>query len=515
MHPLMVLKYVKRKAYKLNFNKIIEKLDILIRQAEFEKVTNELLKLKEQNIPRRHISQLANIARRGQNNDFALEILNPIIRPQTPLESPANIKEMAEYGASLTRAGVLNESINILESLDHSNNPEVLLYRCINHFQIWEYEKAIPLLHKYLDSSILSDYQALVGKVNLVSSYMFLGKGSEIKLVLDEIINEASLRGHNLLYSIILQLSAQDKILNEQFDLAKSDLTESEKALKGSQHISAFYLKKWQAILNLLKSKGDKNSVIQIKKIQHEAGLLKNWETIRECDFYLSYIHRNDELFNQVYLGTPYVQYRKRVSEIYKPNFQIPTSIKWTMNNPHSNNSYEYELDVNKGKLTSQVSGMKVGQVMHKSLFLLTRDFYKPIQVGELFSQLFQDDHFNPTTSPERVFKAIGRLRNWLKENNIPIKILRTKGEYRLSGGGNCCLIISTEEKNLDRFDLQITELFKEFSYLPFTVADACKVLGLASRTTSRLIKKAMENNNIEKNGKGKATKYKFRKNIV
>ena len=82
-------------------------------------------------------------------------------------------QELIEYAGSLIEVGCLQEAFGYLERVDTKKFPEALLIRSFGLFANWDYVHAIPLLEQYIDNSKISDYQKLVGKINLAASMIF------------------------------------------------------------------------------------------------------------------------------------------------------------------------------------------------------------------------------------------------------------------------------------------------------------------------------------------------------
>ena len=148
----------------------IEKINELIVSGHGAEARRLLRSLVEKKVPRAERLSLATLARRSNLHGVALRPLNPVVRPTGKRRRSLTDKEKAEYAASLSYIGAAPEALAILRTVNADGVPESLLYQAFAHFSQWDYAAPIPLLRKYLQSSLITDYQRLIGKVNLLAA---------------------------------------------------------------------------------------------------------------------------------------------------------------------------------------------------------------------------------------------------------------------------------------------------------------------------------------------------------
>ena len=153
---------------RIALRELVQKVDGAIRAGELDLARSELRHVQSRKVPRALALQVAALA--AGRADIAIRILHPVVRPSNPSAQPASDLEKAEYAAALTYIGASDEALDLLSHLDSKEQPQVLLYHSFALFAQWDYRSAIPLLSGYIASPQLTDYQRLVGKVNLAAA---------------------------------------------------------------------------------------------------------------------------------------------------------------------------------------------------------------------------------------------------------------------------------------------------------------------------------------------------------
>ena len=77
--------------------------------------------------------------------------------------------------------------------------------------------------------------------------------------------------------------------------------------------------------------------------------------------------------------------------------------------------------------------GLKIGQVPQRLLQALTRDFYRPMNLVELYSSVFPGQHYHPRSSVDSMHQAMRRLRAFLGKAAPAVWIEEMGGRYRLA----------------------------------------------------------------------------------
>jgi hypothetical protein len=182
---------------------------------------------------------------------------------------------------------------------------------------------------------------------------------------------------------------------------------------------------------------------------------------------------------------------------------QIPASTVYRLGSEQSSS-----FDLLTGKVNEVPSSLRSGGKCHQLLVILFRDFYRPLPVAELFSHLFQGEHFNILSSPYRVRQIVFRLRNWLREEHLPIQILEEDGQYRALCRDDFSVLVPLEQPEVEGYHLHLDQLMRTFNNQPFTARKARAQLKMSLTSFNRFTKWALEKKRINRFGQGRATKY-------
>lgn len=480
---------------------LLDSLDQQIRGGQDSLAKEQLLKIKVPEIPREYRAPFADLARRVTLPALSIQFIQPVVRPKIPIHPPPTVKEWAVYGAALTRVGALHEALQILEKLETGANPEVLLYQVFAHFSQWEYLKPIALLKKYLDHPSLTDYQRLVGKLNLAAAYVFEQRTSLAEPLLRELILTAQTQSLDLIQGNAHELTAQLLINTKDYGLAEVHLKKASGSLAKTKSNYEFFARKWQSIVNVLKNNGSPESIVDLLKIQAEAKTRREWESARACDLYHAIATNNEPLMNRLYFGTPFIGYRRAMRKHFQVSWSMPNEYVWTADNNSSENTFSL--------IKSESLGLKSSQSLWRFVQILASDFYRPLSSGYIASRLYPGDYFDPISTPVRLADVVKRIRAVLKEKNAPFQVHLIEKEYQIKITENCGLIIPLEWEADDWYESSLLELKKKWPYQSFSVSEARVAMG---NSCQRLLKWATNEKKIYVSGRGPATRYRFRK---
>lgn len=486
--------------------KTIENIEAWVRVGDIANARRKLQSLEIADVPKNHYSQFANLARRVRLNALALKLLFPIVYDKSTSKIKADDCTVAEYAACLTDAGVFNEALDLLESLEGASVPVAHFYKALALRKMWDYEQSILQLEKFLSFPNISFCQHLIAEIHLISSLISVKKYMEAERLLKSSLSRVKDSKNKAALLTLIQQEAILNINNHKFDRAEKLLTQSEMYLNNTGGLDSINQKKWKAILELLKSSGDEKTFQNIHLLKQDAELFRDWESIRQFDYYLAKVSADEKIYSKLYFGTPFESYRSDLAH----KFNVPTYYEWNVNSSSEQRVVNSKFDVDLGCSLTSEAELKPGQVMHKALVKLSSDFYRPFQVGELFSFIFKGEKFNPTTSPVRVTKSIERLRRWLLSNDIPVEILRRENKFFLKGSGDCVLIKSHLNYLKSEQDYNLLRLKSVFDKSNFLASDASLELGVSVRTCNRIINNAIEQGQLTKVGMGRNTAYCF-----
>ncbi len=480
----------------------IKELDRLIREGQGVKVRQEILKLNLARVPREEKLEYASLARRADLADLAVRILNPIVHPPKDVPSTATQEEKAEYGAALIKIGVVPEALKLLGSLDADKTPSASLFQALGLIAQWDYAGSIPYLEKLISNPRVDSYQKVICKGNLGAALVHERRFKEAESLLLDLEKESNGK-MPIIHGNVLKYLAELKVETEEFEDAKKLLVRAEKIVQQFGARDGFYIRKWQTVIDVLSSKGSAKALKSLEAIQKEALEKQYYETVRDCDFIKAKCTHDFKTLCHLYFGTPFLGYKKRILRDWKETVVLPDQYIWVLNGTSS----KFPLKLLEGE------GLKVGQLLHRLVFTLSSDFYRPFRITPLFSLLFPEEHFNPVTSPVKVHTVIKRLRKWFLKEGVPLQILEQDQHYSFSAKSNCALQIPRADKvKTDAKEFAFDVLQKHFPD-SFSITEAVKVLKTSEDTVFRVLRKGMDQGVLERFGKARATRYRFQPN--
>ncbi len=489
---------------------LLDQMETSLRLGKIQSVQALLTEIDRTNIPRHCLQRIAAICRRSFRHKLALQILNPVVRPERLIRNPAQTGELTEYASSLLYIGATAEAETVFRAI-REELPEVLLGRSFLHFSKWEYDLAIPWLKKYV--ALTTDYVKLVGKLNLAAALVNEPQIEDPVPLLEEIVEQARRGGHDLILGNAYELKSQHLILSGNPVFAVDLVAEGLQLQANAKHRYVFFLRKWKAIAHLLLHPNDPNTHQAIDLIRREAAHIQNWHTLRECDLFKAVALRDFDLFVHVSVGTPFSGYHhrmKRLLERFWPECgRVPAHYDWSI--PSIKRASRQGSCWNLAEGTDFFSrGLKQGQILHRLLNLLTVDFYEPRNGGSIFSALFPNEYFCPASSIHRVYDAIARIRQWMIEQEIPFTVEEERGTYSLRALKPCRLRVSSQRDLHTTQEDSFIEKIKDHFSAPFSSSEAALYLGKSKSSTIRLLNQAVERERLIRMPFGKHTKYKL-----
>jgi tetratricopeptide (TPR) repeat protein len=456
---------------------------------------------------------------------WSVRLLNPWVRPKARAQATLALpEEIAEYAASLSFLGADREALTLLREVDMNKTPQALLFAAFAHFSRWEYQQAIPYLEKYVRHPSLTDYARTIGQVNLAATLIFCERWEEVRALLDLLIENTRSKNYSLLLGTSLMISAQHWIGVEDFERAGKDLAQASALSESIDGMDLLLIEKWRAILKLAGNKMTKSgpggheemcAIASLKNIQAKAMELREWETVRDCDFHLARYTRDLKLGRHLYFGTPFDAYQARLID------------KMAMKKPDPSERFEWQIgsrgnvfliDAVSGESSARNTSLKFGQVPQRLFALLVSDYYRPHRIATLHADLFPDRHYHPLHSPVVLRQVILRLRKWLSENKIPLQIEENQSTYRLKAIRRCEIRVppldtgtsSTEDPlRKKKAFTWINALSDELSnpgYITRSRAAGC--WNVSERTAFNRLQELVAENLLVREGQGHATRY-------
>lgn len=490
-------------------DQLIAEFEELIRQGQPGRVREAISRVKASEVSRPYLASLANIARRVGRAELALRLLHPVIRPKAPLREPATSKEKAIYASALARIGAPQEAIQILENIVDDRTPDVLLFLSFAHIHQWNYSAAAVSLEQYVQCEEITDYESIIGKLNLAAAYQFTGKVKQKWILLSEILEATQKNNWVRLRSSALELAGQAAISSGDWEDAKRYLAEARMLVPATDGDLA--IRKWDALLELKRSGPEPSVVERVRQIRVEARNGGRWEAVRDCDLNLATTTKDSALATHVYFGTRHASYRKFIEESCADWTRIPEQYVWQIGGPGANRAFDLLSREERGGGTELVSSKSMSRLLQ----ILASDFYAPASLGSLFAQLYPGEYFDTAHSIARVRRVIERLRLWFEESRIPIAIEVESGLVRLLGSEPYDLVVFKDQATeaSEKQSLQeLARLRAVFPYKGFSVREAAQRLALSPKKVRALLQWAHSAEKVYCAGRGRATRYCFEK---
>ncbi len=454
-------------------------------------------------VPRPLTARYANLLRRMGGTKYALAILNPIVRNE--LEKPS-IEETIEYASCLCRHGLVDESITLLNSITNEPHVEIQYELAIAHITKWDYPSSIPYLIKYLGFKNLSPYKICVGEVNLAAAYIYTNENEKAESLLKKLIAKLQRSGFNLLYGNALELLGEIALSKGDFKLAEELFEESGEKLQSSNPRYRLYLEKWKLIIKLLREEGSQESLLMCSQLRKKAAELHDWNSLREIELYKAAVTKNIQAITNLYYGVPYAEYRKRILLIWGKPLKIEDQYDRKLG-PESAMA-EKLFDISTGKDMHTGAQLKPGQSMHRLLQTLTTDFYAPFLTTKLFSHVFKDIFYNPSTSPQQVHQIVKRLNDWFLDNKIPLIVKHSKAGYRLRAEEAYILRIQMSTELRTKND-DFIHLLKSHGLVEnFSVKMVIEKLNISRRSVTRFLSDGVASGKLVRRGRSQSTLY-------
>ncbi len=487
----------------------LEILDRWIRQGQVrsaQKWLGENLRDRRPDaISRRHLPQVAALCRRAGIPEWSLRLLNSTVRPRARMRIQSTALERAEYGAALVSVGAISEARSVLESLSPSICPEADLYRAFSYFATWDYEKSLPLLARYLAQVPSESYISQVARINFAAALIATQKLSEARPLLERLLEELEKAGDQLLLGNAWTLLAQCRIQQQKWAEADAALRFSEERIGKVPGFDSLIIGKWRAIWRLrTQGLGGLAELRQVRARALEAG---SWETVRDCDFHEAKALGDRSLWARIYFGTPYASYRARISVESGIDFEREERFAWL-----------WKADSKPSRLIDcrAPSGLKAGQVPHRMLLALSADLYRPRRLAALHEAVFPGRYYNPLSSPDLIHQGLRRVRDWLRREKIPLRVIEKRQSYSLQPtrpGVGLIIHQSLPKKDL-RLEAFVATLKARLG-ADFRVsrAQTSELLGVSSRSAYALLSRAAADHLLEAIGRGPSRQYRPNRN--
>lgn len=451
--------------------------------------------------------RLGHLLRRTGAFNETIKVLHSLARDERASEN----RDLAqiEYATALTFLGLTAEAENIFLSLDKNKYPNVLAQLSTLYTLNWDYDSSVQNLENYFKLKLSSsrhtsndDYFNIIAEINLNISYAFV-RPEKINIdriyEIKEIVQQ---KNYKLLNAVTTQILGRYLTSQTEHANAERVFQTGLNTLKGQKTFDFLYLKKWQ-LINALESKrmGSK-PLLELALLKKYAYNLKDYETVRECDYYHSLYSKNKKLHTYCFVGSPFLHYKRKFkSDLIeeKTLFQF---------NPE-NTRYEFKMTQDTKLdldliISEYISKNNTQLKKNKNLSLLlqslTNDFYRPKTIHRLFTDLFPDQYWNPQSSPNLIRQIIFRFRHWAKANHTNLKITENSKNYFLNSEDHKIVFIKNRDFN--------SVMSMNLNSREFTLAEFRQRTGLSQRSAERKIAELKKQGQIKTIGHTRNLKY-------
>lgn len=446
---------------------------------------------------------IANLAWRSGTPDVGLRLLGTLVRSSTRATPLVSEGEMAEYSACLIWLGLEDEGLMHLEHLSVKANPKVLLYRALGLVSQWRYAESVRPLEDYLKAEGVSDYQRLVAQVNLLAAFVAERRVEEAEQLFSRLTHVNETEENHFLLANCYELGAANLVMAGRWREAEARLSSAAASLPDRDSREYFYIRKWKAVLELLRSPDSEAAREALRSARETARQQADWESVRDADRFLAIASSDEALFLKLYFGTPFASFREKLVQFFPRKVDLPEAYR----RDFGSSAEVIDLLVADSALARAFQSARVTlRLMHT----LCSDFYVPLTVPKLHFGLFPGEFFNPASSPKRVHQAILRLRKILEAEDIPLAVEEKDGQYSLVATKPCQLLIprpGTEQKPYAGYLLKLRENWPQEG---FTLKMAADYLDVKERTLSRMLSGAVDDGDLKREGKARATEYRF-----
>lgn len=474
-----------------------------IRQGQMAAVRAELTQISSSEIPNALRAEMGHLLIRVGLPHRAISLLSPAVRRGAELRQEASTDERLAYALALAKIGSSREATMILTLLPPSV-PEGFLYRGYICQTQWNYVEAIPFIRKYLELSKREPYELAIARVNLLACLINAQELAAGEKLLAELREEAVRGGWHLIKRHLFELEAQLAMGRNDWGRAGQIVQDARAGRTAIESISDLLLAKWSAWIMAHQGQLDEG-VRAIEEVRSAARTMLHWETIRECDRMRAELIRDPDLLARVYAGSPYESFRAKLKERCGGWAEMPQAYLL-------GDAQGAVLDLQTGHLTGAREELKPGQVIHRCLSLVFRDFYRPITVGQLFADLFPNQYFDPQSSTNRVYNVIRRVRSWAEANGLPLNFEASDHAYTMSPwdkGFGVLLSLRGRDADLE-IEGRLTRIRSQVGLNSFTSDDVAVVLGVSRSSAVRLLNRAVEAGALSRQGTHRATLYRW-----
>jgi len=476
----------------------LDKWEGLMKSGHAERVRSEIHRLKLTQIPNHHRRAVANLLRRSGDFHLALKVITPAIFQADMSPRPdQKHSDIVEYSLLLLKTGLAEQALEQLKSVESLDLPGAILSEAFCYIGTWRADQAIPLLHRYVDRNDLSDYQRLIGHVNLLNCLIADNQFEEGLELGERLIGLCRAQNLHRLEGNCLELKGGALVLLNRRADARETLMMASRILRDDTGRYNLQVQKWLDYLDAEEAKNP-DILLPVRAAAQQSG---NFELMREIDYLRLKIEFNDDLFRFLLFGSRNEAFRFRVLREFSrcpPRQTEEFSV-------HPNATVKLSLnsgDLNKDELFSP------GQKLHQLAFVLGTERYSPFTAGTLHSILYPGEYFNPWTGADRVMQLISRMRKVVRRRGLDLKILESQGAYSMRIESHVDLRIPYGSQLPDRTEILYGRLLQRMGGGTIHRSDISKWLNLSFTAAKRFVAHCIETKRLKVHGRGRSSMY-------
>ena len=237
-------------------------------------------------------------------------------------------------------------------------------------------------------------------------------------------------------------------------------------------------------------------------RLKELARLQCDWEVFREADLQILKVDYSQELFERLYFGTPYPMFRERIlEELQGSSVTLPECAIL------GDRPTRY-LEINTGEVDGR-AWTKPGGKIHQVLAALSKDFYEPMNIGQLFTELFPLDYFDIFSSGFRVRQLLYRTRTALKSAGLPLEIVEERHRYRLVLPAGFGLRLRRDMPEVDWYQIRLNKLRDSVPGERWlSRKEIMNQMKFTRAEYDRFLATALQRREVERTGNGSGTRY-------
>ncbi|MBI3557801.1 MAG: hypothetical protein HY074_16190 [Deltaproteobacteria bacterium] len=495
-------------------------IEELIQRGETVEAQRRIQAVSRSDLKRELRFPLARLARLAYWPEKVIFLLGRIVRPGPKSRVTATQEEKLEYAYALGQLGGYYEACQMLLKLDRVRVPQAMLFTAILRVRFSDFNGAEKLLRDFIaipgvEAQDRFDALGYLGSVLIHGKQDYEGAKTLFSNLLETEAGHAHLK-RNRLDNLLLLVQNEFLMGDASAGLRYMQRLYAEMPSDKMSAPVRWACREWEVLLGLKRGRRkpvrEKAALAELDGVLEERRAVKRWIPAMYGELYRA-IHLGDtDSLLRLYFGSRYPFFRKRVlRELNAEPSDLASEYRIRVGAKN-----EFELATLDGSNTVNRARLKEGQLPQRILQILGSDAFVPFQIVELHALLFPQEYFNSMTGPARVHQAIARLRLWLSKRRIPLEIRESDGYYDLTSEKGCTLIVPRPDGAMRVAGLRPRELMlmdrlrTRFGEQSFRAAEGAKLLGVCTKTVTRLLNAAIKTRSARSDGKGRATLYRL-----